>query len=131
MEDKKLFLLSPEIYVSASTMLGGPPAQLFNAYVAKRSTVGFVITPWIKDQMEKQLIEAGMDTEAAARQSAFVASLGHASDDPEDLEDDPIVSIAKQIGLDTVYHASGREKEVVDGIKFLPVHELIEIMKEI
>lgn len=131
MADKKLFLLSPEIYVSASTALGGPPAQLFNMYVAKRNAVGFVITPWVKDQMEKQLIEAGMDDEAAARQSTFVASLGHSSDDPETLGEDPLVSIATHLGLDAVYHASGRGEEVVEGIKFSPVHELMEIIKEL
>jgi len=56
---KQLFVLSPEIYVAATRSMGGPAAQLFNMYVGKRDSVGFVMTPWIQGQIKTQLIEAG------------------------------------------------------------------------
>ena len=127
----KLFIVSPEIYVAATRSMGGPPAQLFNMYVGKRDTVGFVITPWIQNQIKEQLIVAGYDEPTAENQSKFIASLGYPAKDPSELGEDPIVSIAAHLNLDTVYHASGRDNNGGENIQFKPVHELISIITSI
>ena len=119
----KLYLLSPEIYVQATASLSGPPAELFTAYVGMRDTIGFVITPWLRDQVAKQLEAGGFDKEKAVEQAEFIASLGHAADDPKDLGDEPLIAIAKSLKLKEVYHASGKEG-TVDGVTYKPVGEL-------
>ncbi len=123
----KLYLLSPEIYVDATRSLSGPPAQLFNAYVGMRDEVGFVITPWLQKQIAELLETAGLSKEKAVDQAEFIASLGYAAEDPDDLGDEPLVAIAKSLELDAIYHASGRD-ETIDAVEFKPVSDLMEIL---
>ncbi|NQV12080.1 hypothetical protein HQ524_01830 [Candidatus Uhrbacteria bacterium] len=123
-----LYLLSPEIYVDATRSLAGPPAQLFNAYVGMRDDVGFVMTPWLQEQISQQLQSAGFDEAKAVDQAEFIASLGYEAKDPDDLGDEPLIAIAKSLELDSVYNASGRGDEAVDGVQFKPVSDLIGIL---
>ncbi len=125
----KLYLLSPEIYVQATASLDGPPAQLFNAYVGMRDAIGFVMTPWLQAQVAEQLESGGFTKEKAVEQAEFIASLGHAAEDPADLGDEPIIAIAKSLKLDAVYHAGGKEGEV-DGVSYKPAHELLTLLTE-
>jgi hypothetical protein len=121
----KLYLISPEVYVDATRSLAGPPAQLFNEYVSMRDTVGFVMTPWLEKQVAELLEAAGFDNAKAIDQASFIASLGHAAEDPAELGDEPLVAIAKSLKLKEIYHASGKGNEEIDGVQFVPVGELI------
>ncbi len=125
-----LYLLSPEIYVDATRSPGGPPAELFSAYVGMTDTVGFVMTPWLQNQIQEQLVAAGYDEATAKDQAEFIASLGHAAEDPKDLGDEPLIAIAKSLELDAIYHASGKGDEAVDGVQYKPVSDLMKIVKK-
>ena len=70
-----------------------------------------------------------MSTGHAPLCGSFVLIIGYSANDPLELGKDPIVAIAIHLNLDTVYHASGREDEIVETIQFKPIHELISIMK--
>ncbi len=125
-----LYLLSPEIYVDATRSPSGPPAQLFSAYVGMTDTVGFVVTPWIQNQIQEQLVAAGYAEETAKDQAEFIASLGHAAEDPKKLGDEPLIAIAKSLKLDAIYHASGKGDETIDGVQYKPVSDLMKIVKK-
>ena len=124
-------LMSPVIFVAATRAAGGPAAELFRAYLAKNEHVQYVMTPWLQQQVHDQLVAAGYEEATAQEQVEFISSLGRVAEDPSELGEYPMVTIAKRLELDTVYEASGRNGAVVDGVAFVPVHELMTYLESL
>lgn len=124
----KNFVLSPEVYIAASVTLDGPAAELANLWYSKRDKVTFNLSPWLKKEIVRMMVERGFSEEKATDQANFITSLGKEVPDPEG-GGDPLVKLAKAVGIEKVHVAGYRTDEEEDGVKFVPVHELITELK--
>lgn len=128
MADRKKIILSPEIYLAATTSGGGPPAELFNMAISLRSKFDFVLSPWVKQQIIEGMLSVGYDKAKAEDQGNFITSLFKMVE-VESSSDNPLVDLAKQVGTTEIYCASNKSGTEVDGIKYRPISELIEILR--
>jgi hypothetical protein len=118
-------VLSSEVWVDALRTAEGPPAELFSRL--RERAIGVLTSEAIIRDVLRMLGDSGWDAsslrgaEVRMRAAASVRTVGDAGT--------PEVTLANVAGVDTVYSVGSRTGQIVDGVAFRPVHELLSALR--
>lgn len=124
----KEFVVAPEVYLAGTMTGGGPAAELFRLAYALKGKVVFVLSPWVENQIVLGMQEAGYDLKTSKEQVDFIVQLHKLIPVPNE-GDDPLVDLAKEVGVNEIYAIGERVEAEVDGVRFVSIGELLELLR--
>lgn len=120
-------ILTPEVYLAGFMSPGGPPAELFTEVLTDKHEL--MLCSQLRDALEQLMVENGYSLEKSKAEVAFIVGLNNTTmlDVPAD-STQPLVDLAKQAQLETVYFSGGKYQDA-DGVHFAPVQELMSLLE--